>query len=128
MQIRFKLAEGYEHEQPFAQGFVGNIEKGFAHLQGVVEQDVDVDDPRTPPDCRLAPQPAFDGLRDGEQGFGAQGGLHPRGGVQEGVLRGEADRRGLIQRRDGLHGDGRMLMQEAAGTREMLLAVADIGA
>ena len=51
-----------------------------------------------------------------------------RDGVQEGVLGGDADRGGLVQRRDGLHGDSRMLVQEAAGTHEGLLAVPEVGA
>lgn len=127
-QLRFKLVERNEHKQPFAQGLVGNVEKGLVHLYSVVEQDVDVNDPRAPSDRRLALQAVFDGLRDGEQRFGAQGRVHARHGVQEGVLRGEADRGGLIQRRDGLHGDGRMLVQACASTHEVLLAVSEVRA
>ncbi len=47
------------------------------HLQVIVEQEIDIYHPRAPVIRRCPPYLALDGLGDGEQGVGDQGGLQP---------------------------------------------------
>src|SRR5688500_15134958 len=79
---------------------MGNRQSGLVDRLAAVEQQVEIDRPRTPPLAALTTEPALDLEQRVEQLPWREAGLETHGAVQERRLLGDSDRLGLAQLRD----------------------------
>jgi hypothetical protein len=124
-----QLDEGLEDETALREPRVRNREPGLDDHLAAVEEEIEVD--RTRAVSRpgpLAPEPAFDGKKTGQELERSVDRLDRTGRVQEARLVHVADWIGLAEGRHGDDPDARLLAEEPNGLLEVLLSISEVRA
>jgi hypothetical protein len=100
-EIRGDLGKGHEHAGALEHPRMRYGQLGSGDAQLIIQEDIQINDPRAITDCWHAPQLSFGGLEQGQKVFGGKVCLHGADGVEETGLLGDPPRLRLIKTREG---------------------------